>query len=648
MMPVEKEIVPLDKVADLGKGKILIPEHKFEKVLEDLDWTWHQIARNEFPEPFSDLEEFQLACIQEDLSLWVPFFLREPEDPDHKDPYTLWDYQEESMAYPGDTIHCTAAEVGKTREIVGYGLGKANTVPGGSGLIGAPMQSHLDEIIEAMEDQLTWNPELGKARWHKRHKDGWKKHPHHAFYFQIKMPGGQYATFKIDFKPSGDSGNAYRGVHARTFAIKDEAAKDKNKRQWSEFWRALKPGCVAKIYSVPDGDRSSEFHKLKERAKAAGKKDTKEQEVEIDGLKDASKHVKNIEFRLFYWKKPDMPYPYWSSERKQWFIDQYGGEDSPEYQHNVLGEDGDPENPVFPWHQFGPCIKEIPEYRGMKVLVNAAQDTAQVRGYKCRQMPGDSGPVSMYEDMLNTEFVASEFFKREVIAEIPTVIEGQTRTVKVLGESDFTRLIKSHFQAVPGLKRAGADFGFSGDPTELLVYNIIGERKRLVARLNLKHVTYDIQCQALNALDDLYEPKHTTWGLDLGNAGSAVMHDLIGLPHYEKKDYEDRLKGFMFESTTDDIEEDGEPVIDKKTEKPLKTTVKCLATKIMTKKVQRQEIEFPPDQELISHFTNHTSVNTGKHPIYRKKDDHTIDASRGETLAGIFDAETEDLFACGN
>jgi hypothetical protein len=37
--------------------------------------------------------------------------------------------------------------------------------------------------------------------------------------------------------------------------------------------------------------------------------------------------------------------------------------------------------------------------------------------------------------------------------------------------------------------------------------------------------------------------------------------------------------------------------------------------------------------------------NAGKHRIYKKKDDHLIDADRAETLAEIFSMEKEDFFA---
>ncbi len=614
-------IEPINDLSVLSK-EIIIPEEHIEPFLQSHDWTWHQIARGEFPEPYSDIHSLQLGCICSNRFLWCTAFLREPEDPDHKDPYNFYDYQVESLLHDGNTIHKDGSEVGKTREIVAYVMYEAFNTRHSSGLIGARLQSYLDEIIEALDDQLNWNPVLGKARWHRNYKDGWKKHPHHAFYFTN--------GFKIDFKPSGDRGQAYRGVHARTFAIKDEAVKDKHKKQWSEFWRAVKPGCDVRIYSVPDGDRSCEFYKLGQRATSKDK-----EAVEIDSFKDKdiSRHVKDMQFRLFHWPKTLMPEPYWSETRRRFYIEQYGGEDSPEYKHNVLGEDGDPENPVFPWHQFRHCIKEIPEYRCLKILVNSMHDEIVVTGYKTKQEMGDEGPVPRQELLMDTTFNATAFFKRDEE-----------------GETEFRRLIKGFFIAVPGLKRGGGDFGYSGDPTEIVIKNIIGKRKRMVARLQLKHVTYDQQCQAIDALDDVYNDTDTdtlTWGTDLGNAGSALVHDLHGLEQYEHKNYEERLKGYMFESTTENVNEEGEIIIDKKDERPMKITLKELATDVMTKKNQKLETEYPPDPDIVHYYTNHTVSYTGKHRMYKKKDDHLIDADRAETLAGLLGEAIEDMFSCG-
>jgi hypothetical protein len=617
---------------ELRKG-IRVPAADFEAWLEKHDWTWQQLSRGEFPgftfrncgaerfrlqRRFRGVDEFQLACFCNDPVLWVPAFLREPEDPDHRDPYSLWTYQQESIRHTGPTIHKCGAEVGKTREIVAYALWKCFTVPNGSGLVGAPQQTHLDEIIDAMLEQFDFNEDLAPSLVKHR------KHPHHQFRFNNR--------FKLYFRPSGHDGEAYRGVHVRTFAIKDEAAKDDHKKQWSEFFRAVKPGCTVKLYSVPDGRRDTEFYRLSRLAEGA--KDAEASEA----LKAASRYVKSIVFRLFRWGKDLMPEPYWSAERKLYYIDLYNGEDSPEYRHNVLGEDGDPENTVFPWNQLRWVIREIPEYRCLKVLADSGSGEAIVRGYRYEQAAGGDGPVPKPVLVLDETYSIAGFFDYDIVSEPG----GGVR----MTDSSFRKLIKSFFVPVQGLKRGGGDFGFSQDPTEIVVRLVLGRTKRTIARLQLKHVTYDQQCQALDALDDLYGPvEQISWGTDLGNAGSAVAHDLFGLPQYRHKRYEDRLKGFQFESTTDNMDENGEPIMDARDGKPVKITLKELATDHLTRRIQRQLTEYPPDPELISWYTGHTCTQ-GKHRIYSKSNDHLIDADRAETLAELLGAELTEPFAC--
>jgi hypothetical protein len=617
-MPVIDTVEPVS-IADLGKD-IVIPRQDFEAWLEKWDWTIHQVARREFPAPYTSLEEFQLACICADPVLWVQAFLREPEDPDHQDPFGLWEYQKAALRYRGSKVYDCGAETGKTRDIIADNLYCAFTVPNGSGIVGAPQQTHLDEIIEAMTDQLSWNDDLQSSL--RRHK----KSPHHGMYFTN--------GFKIDFRPSGHDGEAFRGVHVRTFAKLDEAAKMKNSKQWSEFWRAMKPGAIAAIYSVTDGDRSCDFYRLKERAKGSVAAAQPNQE-ESPELKAMPAHLKRLVFRHFKWPKTMMPYPYWSEERRQFYIEQFNGEDSPGYKHNVLAEDGDPEYSVFPWEQLRHCVKEIPEYRCLKILVEAERNDVVISGYKYEMVAGESGPIPRRITLIDTTYKMRGFFDYS--------LDG-----KSMIDSEFRRLIKNFFSNVPGLKRGGADFGFSGDPTELIVNNIIGKTRRRVARLQLKHVTYDQQCQALDALDDVYGPKEAmSWGTDFGNAGSAVAHDLQGLPQYSHKQYVDRLRGFQFESTTDNIDTEGNPVIDSKDGKPVKITLKELATDHMTKNIQRLDVEYPPDPDILTYYPNHTVNYSGKHRIYKKQDDHLIDADRAETLAGLLGENVEDFFSCG-
>ncbi len=615
---VQPPMEPLTDQSDLGKG-IVVPMERFEAVLEELDWTWQQISRGEFPPAIAAagtdrqerLQLFQLAIICEDPLLWCTAFLREPEDIEHKQPYQFWDYQIPSLMCPTSVIHQDGAEVGKTREIIAWSLWKNFNSPSGSGLIAAPQQTHLDEIIDAKLEQFSYNPILAADLVKHR------KQPHHMFIFANK--------FREYYRPAGHDGEAFRGVHVNDYGMIDEAAKMKNKKQWSEFWRAMKPGAISRVYSVPDGDRETDYYKLSMRA--AGTE--KEEEAEIDSLKGVGDHVKNLKWTLFRWGKHLMPYPFWSPERKRFYVEQFGGEDSPAYRHNVLGEHGDPENTVFPWAQLKHCLRDIPEYRALKVLVDTSHQEVIVTGYRCDYRLGNDGPQP------NQVIIHEELFNQTLFFELDDD-----------GDSQFKHLLREYFISVPGLKRGGGDFGFAPDPTELTIWNIIGKRDRMVARLQLKQVTYDQQCQALDALDDLYgQPADSlTWGTDFGNAGSAVAHDLQGLQIYADKSYEDRLRGFMFQSNTDNIDEAGEPLTDAKTGKPAKITLKELSTDLIVKQVQRQLLELPPDPDLVTAYTNHTCRIGERQRIYNKQNDHLIDSHRTQKLAGALGNEVEDIF----
>ncbi|MDP2167970.1 MAG: hypothetical protein Q8J64_06540 [Thermodesulfovibrionales bacterium] len=590
-------IEPIERIEDLKKG-ILIPQFAFEQWLERHDWTWHQLARGEFPPGYTSLDVFQLACLCDDPILFCRAFLRDPDDP--KTPWEFWDYQTESVRQRGNTIHECGAEVGKTREIIAYSLWKAFTTERGSGLITAPMLTHLMEIIDALTEQLS-NPLFkGSLILH-------RKYPHN----HMKFSNG----FTIDFRPAGFDGEALRAVHVKTFAIMDEATKAKNPAIFKEFWRATKPGAEHKLYSTPDGDRSCVFYRLCQKAEG------KLKEEENDLLTG-----KELSFKKFHWSKTLMPVPFWTPERRRFYVEQYGGEDSPGYQQNVLGNWGDPENSVFPWYQFARLLKDIPEYRRLKILVDDSQ-----------------GEVSLF----GTRYALPETTEGDARPQEQILCDRRIRRA----DFDIRSEVKSFFSNLPGLKFAGADLGFSQDPTEIYIKLVMGRTHRLIARLQLKGVSYDQQAEAIDAFDDIYDGGSMTlgWGIDFGNAGSAVVHVLQNQERYSAKKYEDRLTGYQFGATYDAVDEEGEVIMDRHTKKPVKLTAKELATELMTKKMQRQELEYPYDPDLILFYPNHTYREGEKHRIYRKDDDHVIDADRVLTLRVILPGEgAADYFASGS
>jgi hypothetical protein len=362
----------------------------------------------------------------------------------------------------------------------------------------------------------------------------------------------------------------------------------------------------------------------------------------VESFKDVDGFIADKRFKLFHWPKSIMPPPFWSPEQRAKFRTRYKGEGTPEYKHNILGLDGDPEASVFPWEQLKWCIKDIPEYRCLKILVDAENNEVVVTGYKAEFTMGVNGPDPKAVTLIDTVYRKAGFFDYELVRDEPG---GDLR----MTESEFRKLIKSFFLSAPGLKRGGGDFGFAGDPTEMVVDNIIGKKERTIARLRMEHVTYDQQCQALDALDDVFGPTTAIiWGTDFGNAGSAVAHDLQGLPQYAHKDYGNRLKGFMFESTTEDVDRDGNEIIDAKTGEPKKIWLKELATDLMVKDMQVMDAEYPGDPDFAFYFPNHTVSSGSKHRIYKKTDDHLIDAKRVAKLAGVLGTEREDEFASGS
>ena len=78
---------------------------------------------------------------------------------------------------------------------------------------------------------------------------------------------------------------------------------------------------------------------------------------------------------------------------------------------------------------------------------------------------------------------------------------------------------------------------------------------------------------------------------------------------------------------------------------PAKITLKELATDLLVKKMQRQQLEYPPDQDIILAYTNHTCRIGERQRIYNKENDHIIDADRAQELAGVLGNTVEDLFA---
>ena len=588
------------------KGKLVIPQEIFDQTLEKNGWSWHQLARGDLEYSFDDIQE-TIVCRRRDL--WANVFLKEP---DTGDPYSFFNYQLESILYDGDCVHEDGSEVGKTRELMVILLHEAFTSPGGSCLVGAPEQVYLMDIISACEEQIDYlNPALGKSLV--KHV----KHPHHELHW-----ANRHKTY---FSPAGYEGSAFREEHIKNKAIFDETAKAKNPDIFTEFWRALKPSATSRLYSVPDGDRTCAFYRYCQMAKGE-KLDDDEESGELDKAND---RMGDRSFRLFNWPKTLQPPPFWTPERKRWYIKLYGGEDSSGYVRNVLGKWGDPENCVFPWVQFNPCYVNVPDYRVAKFIVDEGTGTVRLTASAWSFAKSVDGKKEEEEEVIDDREISLSRFKD---ADSP---------------DHFVKILRGIFKGIPGLLYMGCDLGFSQDPTEIIVRLVFGKTWRTIARIQLKGVTYDIQADFIDAIDSIFSP--TGIGVDFGNAGSAVVHILQSEGNYEGKDFDERVTGYMFGSACDQIDEEGNIIEDKISGKPKRCLMKELAVDLVVKKIQRVESEYPPDPDFRNNYTSYTYRQGSKHRIFKTTDDHLIDADLVCTLKQVIPEETmEDIFASGN
>lgn len=593
----------------------------FEWWLEQKGWNIHQLDRGEFG---LDIEQAQLLYIIEDPVLFARAFMNEP---DTGAPYEFFDYQVPSArAWFQDVIHQDGAEVGKTREIVVLIVWGSTTGFGGSvrnpwSLIGAPQQTHLDEIIMAVEEhfgvadgQTGGDKPLLHHLWAKP-----KKHPHYMHRFLTMNPDNpaRPSIARVYYRPAGYDGESFRGVHVNGLAMMDEAAKIKNAKCWTEFWRALKPGCRRRMYSVPDGDNSTEFFRMCQQA-----------------IEDLPPDQPGL--RKFHWPKTLMPAPFWSEERKREFIRLYGSADSPGYVRNVLGEHGQAENPVWPWYLIEPNLRDVPEYRAIKLVADNERGDLRVTAYGV-DMHYVDGRKAPRERMITDRDEDLSTFKAKDEAQRQAAIRA---------------LLREFLQPFgPGVYWMGADLGFAKDPSEIMLWREIGTELRRIARIHMRGLGYDQQCDVIYCLDELLDFQGA-WGVDFGGAGTAVVQFMQTLDRYARGHYEDRMTGFMFAGAVDAIDEDGNVLEEENKQGELvavRLPAKELATNLITTRMQRVGFALPYDADVIAHYTNHTAREGSRWRIFSKENDHDIDADRVAILRKAYNETigSNDVFSSG-
>lgn len=244
-----------------------------------------------------------------------------------------WPHQVEDLhCTEKNVIHLDGRDCGKSCALSTDALHFAFTSHGGSGLIAAPHQGHLDSLIEEIEFQLDSNPALMDSIGITKYG---KPKIHRKPYFRLEFTNGSV----LYFRPAGAYGDAFRSLHVERIWV-DEGAW-LTERAWKALRQCLKAGGRLRIYSTPNGLRDTTYYRL----------------------------TLSQQFKVFRW--PSWLNPAWTKEREGELLEFYGGRESAGWQHEVAGEHGKPSYGAFNLEHLTLCRQEIPEY--LKITITGEE-----------------------------------------------------------------------------------------------------------------------------------------------------------------------------------------------------------------------------------------------------------------------------------
>ncbi len=591
-------------------------------------WSWQALERGDLrldDEPLT-VDRLQWWFINADPVLWVETNLvNKPEDGGGL--WQLFPYQRPSLRYRGHVVHQDGAEVGKSREIVGLLLFGCLAAEKGSVLVGSALDGDLDEIWEEVEWQLSANPYLADSLRARTTKP----------YRRLTWTNG----LRVLFRPAGHDGRAYRGIHVRGWLLHDEAAKVVNPRSWAEFWRAAKPGCEIRIYSVPTGDRQCTFQRIADTAVPsdsivpADRLDLvlenllRPNSAETPGSVQAlARDSGNRTWVRFHWPKTIMPHPFWSEARRQEFVGFYGGPDEPGYVHNVLGLPGDPEYSLFPERLLKPSLTWIPDY--LSVSLRWDSRAGQLDGLSRRLNPAypwgeeEQQPPATDEPEEEAEGPTDALQPYLTVLQDSLEVAGWDRWTAARRLQSITDLARLFIRPIPGDLTAGVDVG-SATVTEILIERRNGLAGSLtdtiILRLHLSGWNWYAQRDFILALDAILHPAGG-WGFDATGVG-RVLVDLL------TPDLGDRLSGYVFNRSTPAIDPTtGEPQLDPTSGREILLSYKEFATQLLERRLHGRSLDLPYDPEVRHLLANHTYSQTGEARRFSKLNDHLVDALR--------------------
>jgi hypothetical protein len=176
----------------------------------------------------------------------------------------------------------------------------------------------------------------------------------------------------------------------------------------------------------------------------------------------------------------------------------------------------------------------------------------------------------------------------------------------------------------------GADLGYQADAAEFVVFEEYNGVMKMILRLNMMHLTYDIQADIIAILDNHY--KFASLGMDITGVGIAVAHFLAPTNgeynKYSSHNFAQRLHGVVFNQKV---------TIGMKNGKKETWNAKELMTNMIVGQAQEKLLYMPGvniegGEEIENQFRNHTySIGGNGAIIYSKSSvypDHIVDSVR--------------------
>ncbi len=530
------------------------------------------------------------------------------------DPWRLAPVQEtmQRLVLENDMIFECAAEVGKSRAIVIAALHAADTRPGVQVLVSGNMELTTKAIFRMIEEQVRIAHALGKGDIGGG-LDGRPSKGSPSYEFRFRNGA------VVDLRIVGAAGEALRGAHVDLF-LGDEAAKYRSRDVFDEAMRAVKPGGRIAFFSTPDGNFSSAFFGLCNRATPVDGRTFEERKAETEAI------AEERGFKKFNIRKDQLPPPFWTEKRAAKLLAQFGGESSSGWATNVLGRWGSAAYSIFPMEVLRPNLRrDLEHYRLVVASVNREERRVRLRAARLGR-------------------------EEEVLAD---------ESSPLFGGQDLGAAIARWFPDTRDWKEprlfCGIDLGSAQDPTEALFIRADGPIWTDVFRLHLDGAGWEDQADVIAVLDHA-SGHRVRYAIDRGSAGAALVEALRERASMRscpvcRADvfFDERVLGVAFGETMSEVNPDtGGEVLDPSKRNaagealPYRLSAKELSTRFLERKVQAGQLRIADDGgagdgslAAATLLTNHTSTGTTSRGsrTFKATDDHAVDARRLGGLA---------------